>query len=276
MGEFLTAKHSFNAGDSITILPGFQKIYKETGKKVVLHQRIDLPADYSHSNNHPIKSDEGVQVCMNKRMFDFLKPLIEAQAYVERFEVWGGQKVDFDFDLTRQNSRMPLPGGSIHHWASLIFPQLECDLSVPWVKTPHRYAAYKTSTGDYSYIHENIIINRTERYNNPYISYSFLKEYEAKLLFVGTDREHAIFCDSHKLNIKRLFVDDALILAQAINDCLFYIGNQSMAWHICDSIKKKRIVEICAEYPNTFPTGADGHSFITQQALEYQFNKLFK
>lgn len=260
----LTYKHSFNSGDLLTMMPGMQKIYRETGQKAIILQRLNLPADYGHNIPHPVKNENGVQVCMNKQMFDMMKPLIEAQEYVERFDVWEGESVDFDFDLTRMNAQMPLPGGSIHHWASLIFPQLECDLSKQWIECGLGYGSKK------------IIINRTGRYQNPYINYFFLKEHQDHIEFAGTEKEHEMFCNEWGLNIRYLKVDNFLALAKHISNSRFMVGGQSLAWHISDGMKQRRILEVCSAYPNTFPTGANGYSFISQVSLEFQFNKLLK
>ncbi len=296
--DFITFKHSFNSGDLITVLPGIKHLYEKTGQKAIIYQRLDLPADYGHNDLHPVKSADGRQVCMNRDMFNMMKPLIEAQQYVERFEVWEGQEAQIDYDLTRQDSRMPLPGGDIHKWTSLIHPQLECDLSKPWIQVPNP-EKYKRSDGMYeagcisigngkwtenvcneTYPIGQIVINRTARYRNPYISYHFLKEYTNRIVFVGTKEECDSFCKEWGLGcnswnyIYRLSVNDFYKVAQAIKGCKFFIGNQSLAWHLADAMKVPRILEVCTNYPNTFPTSSNGYSFVTQGALEYFFNQL--
>ena len=261
----ITYKNSFNSGDLITMLPGMQKLYRETGQKAKIYQRLDMPAYYYDDANHPIRDKNNVQVCMNEATFLMMKPLLEAQDYIESFEIWQGEKVQFDFDLTRHSSQIPLPSGSIHAWGSLIFPQLECDLSEPWVDAKY------TSIGN------RILINRTFRYNNPYIDYHFLKKHKPETLaFIGTEQEQDKFCKDWGLEITRIDIPDFRRLAMAIKSCRFFVGNQSLCWHLADAMKQKRILEVCAAYPNSFPTGKDGYSFVTQPALEYQFNQLLK
>ena len=63
-------------------------------------------------------------------------------------------------------------------------------------------------------------------------------------------------------------------LAQAINECHVFIGNQSFCWHLADAMKKNRILEICNAFPNTWPTSSNGYCFTRQQALEFYVNKL--
>ena len=294
----LMYRHSFNSGDLLTALPGIKHLYKQTGRKAAVYQRLNLPVDYGHNDPHPIRSEDGKQVCMNRRMFDMLKPLIEKQEYVESFNVWEGQKFDIDYDLTRQNSGMPLPGGSIHKWPSLIYPQLECDLDEPWInvddakRRTHSDGTVDSgciSIGDGRWTDNicdetackgKILINRTARYNNPYISYHFLKEYCNQIIFLGTKEECNSFCSQWGLccdgwnYIYRLQVGDFYKLAQAIKECKFFIGNQSFCWHLADAMKIPRILEVCQQFPNTFPTGKNGYSFLLQQSLEFRFNKL--
>lgn len=259
--DFITFKHSFNSGDLITVLPGIKHICEKNNTKAIVYQRLNLPADYGHNDPHPI-AFEGKPVCMNRYMFNMIKPLIESQEYIERFEIWEGQQVQFDYDKTRQSSQMPLPGGDIHKWPSLIYPQLECPLDGPWIDAPA-----SGSNG-------HIVINLTERYRNPYISYFFLKENQGDCIFVGNPNEANKFNNQWGLNIWHKPVGDFMMLAKIINGCRFFIGNQSFCWHLADAMKVPRILEVCARYPNTFPTGPDGYSFITQEALEFRFHKL--
>lgn len=276
MGELLTVGHSFNAGDSLTILPGLQEIYKQTGKKIKFHQRLDMKAFYFDDANHPVKTD-GVQVCMNKQTLLMMKPLMEAQNYIAEYKEWKGEEVWYNFDLTRQDARIPLPGGDIHAWATLIFPQLSCDLSEPWLNVTTRFLHRATMSEWYNRKGSDyIVLNFTERYRNPYIDYHFLKQYEDQLIFAGLEHEHRVFCEKWELNIPRLFVNNFLELAQAINEAKFGIYCQSMCWHIADAMKKPRILEVCSSFPNVFPTGADGYAFIAQQALEYFVTDLLK
>jgi hypothetical protein len=263
MSDYITVKHSFNSGDLITILPGFQKIYQDTGKKVRIYQRLGFRADYGHLNNHPVKDAQGYQVCMNEEMFYMLQPLIEYQEYIESFRIWSGEEVVFNVDETRQHSQVPLPNGSIHHWASLVFPQLECDLGEPWLKALQGECPY-------------FIVNRTERYRNDYINYAFLKPYEGKIMFAGTVGEWEKFNKEFGLKTQYLWVDNFFQLATHIQNSKGFLGSQSLCWHIADAMKAQRIVEVCQFYPNTFPTGANGRSFITQAGLEYHFDELLK
>src|SRR5574342_32202 len=270
MEEFMRIKHSFNAGDLIIVLPGLQHIYNQTGKKSIIYQRLDFPAFYYEGAYSSVKDKEGQQVCMNREMFDRLYPLIMSQAYIEDFRIWNGEKVDINIDETRDSRVIPMPAGLLHYYAFTKFPQWCCDLSEPWISI-----CYPDITDQFSEKWGNkIVVNRTHRYTNPYISYHFLKDYQDQILFIGTEEEHQWFNTQFDIQLNHEKVDYFLQLSRILAYCKGGIFNQSMCWHIADALKIPRILELSSHFPNTFPTGSYGYAFYEQKALEYHFNKL--
>lgn len=264
MGEnSITIKHSFNAGDMISIMPGLQQLYKDTGRKVMVFQQIGLPAFYFDNQINSTLDDKGNSVCMNERLYNLLKPLVEAQDYIAGMEIWEGQQVDLDYDVTRDKKSIPMPYGLIHTWGEAAFPQTSTDLSQRWLmaETNMRYI-------------DKVVISRTQRYTNPYVTYFFLKDYESQLVFSGTPAEHEHFCNANKVNVEFLKIDNFLELAEVMNACKFVLSNQTLAWHVADGLKVKRLLEVCAQFPNTFATGANGYHAFGQQAMEFYFKKL--
>lgn len=270
MEDFVTVKHRYNAGDILVILPGLQNIYSQTGKKSIIYQQLDFPAFYYDGAYSPTRDKEGQQVCMNEEMWDNLYPLLMSQPYIEDFRIWKGEKVDFNIDETRDSRFIPMPAGLLHYYAFSKFPELSCDLSLEWIDARLEHVSF-----DFARKWEGkIMVNRTHRYTNPYISYHFLKEYQDSLLFIGTESEHQLFCSQFDLEINHQRVDNFLQLARIIKCSKGFLGGQSFCWHLADAMKVPRILELCAAFPNTFPTGRNGHAFYHQQALEYHFKKL--
>ena len=263
MSDFIKIKHSFNAGDLITILPGLWQLYVSTGRKVQIFQRLGLPAHYFDGQINSTVDESGNSVCMNERLFNLVKPLVEAQDYIQSMEVWEGQAVDLDYDATRDRKSVPMPFGLIHTWGEAVFPQTSTDLSEAWI-TVEPDDKYK----------DKVIVNRTRRYTNPYVTYYFLKDYEGKIVFSGTEAEHEHFCTANNLKIELIQAGDFLELAAAISTCKFGIYNQSVAWHIADAIKAPRVLEVCQQFPNTFATGNNGYHAFGQSAMEFYFKKL--
>lgn len=264
MGEIIKVRHSYACGDLISVLPGLQKIYKETGRKSVIMQRLGLKSHYYENATYSTKNEGGEPVCMNEPLWNMMVPLLDNQEYIDHCEIWEGQKFDIDFDLTRDRRIIPMPAGDIYHWPWFIYPELTCDLSNDWISVFPRGTS----------VNQTVIINRTERYNNPYITYYFLKEYQKDLKFAGTEREYDIFCSQWQISIPYLQVNSFLDLAIEINNCKFMIGNQSVNFHIANALHVPRILEYCSPFPNTHAVGANGYEFLYQDHLELLFKKL--
>ncbi len=261
--KFISVKHSFNAGDLITIMPGLRQLYLDNGRKIKVYQRINFPAYYYQNNVVSTKDDEGNSVCMNEDIFKRIKPLIEAQEYIDSLNIWQGESVDYDYDLTRDSKSIPMPAGIIHSWSETIFPETSTNLAIKWLEVP-KCEVYK----------DKMLINKTQRYNNPYISYFFLKEHRDNIMFSGTKIEHNEFCKQWGFEVELLKTNNFYELAQIISNCKFGIYNQSLHFHIADGLKAKRILELCPAFPNTFITGANGNQFYHQKSFEFIFNKL--
>lgn len=270
--EVIRYKHSRNSGDLVAAMSGMQQVYRDTGKKAVIYQRLGLEAFYYEGAKHPLKNDAGNHVCMNQKQWDMLVPLLEAQEYIDHCEVFTGQPFDIDLDQVMHDKQVPMPYGDLHYWTTFIVPEMAADLSKVWVNPETTAKLYFEHLSVYS---KKILINRTERYNNPHITYYFLKQYEPNLVFAGTENEHEIFCKQWQVTMPLIEVVNFLELAQIISCFKFGIYSQSMCWHIADAMKAPRILECCPQFPNTFPTGKSGYAFIHQQALELYVHKLF-
>lgn len=281
--KVLTYLHNCNSGDLICSLPGIRQAYREFGKKAVIYQVLDYPGHYMPGLIHSVKDEKGAQVCMNQRMFQMMRPLLLAQEYIEDFRVHDGwAKIDIDLTIIRESvigtedesikphtiirakqfvniPHMALPG-----WTMLAYPPMACDISEPWIDV-------KDGDDDHRYI----LINRTERYKNDHIDYSFLAKY-GDLVFTGTEKEHAKFCKEFKLDFPRLEVDSFLDLAQALKRCQFFIGNQSFPWNLANAMGVPRILEMFWQAPNCQPfVGKDNYGFLQQVPLEYYVDLLY-
>jgi hypothetical protein len=261
--KIIRFKHSANSGDLISSLASVKHICEERSAKAVYMQQKNVRATYYEGATHPVKTEDGIMVMMNDKMFEMMKPLIDAQPYVSSFESWEGDGVDFNLDEIR-NVKIGMPYGSIQRWYFQVFPQFACDLSKAWVFPTEKNEFYKNK----------IFVNRTQRYRNDNISYHFLKNYQDRVIFIGAKSEHELFCQEWKLDIPYLQVIDFLELANALASCKFFLGNQSFCYNLAEAMKVPRIVETCGYAINCIPHGADGYDFVLQTGLEYYFNKL--
>jgi hypothetical protein len=268
--DFTTVKHSTNLGDIIASLPAVKKYHEVTGRKISFMQRIDMAAMYYNGAVHPTTDANGTQVCINKTMFQMIKPLLESQEYIHNFVAYDGQKVDLDFDVIRGKTFVNLPHGAIQTWLMYAFPDLAYDISKPWMTLPNiKHPIQKKVKG-------KVILNFTERYRNTIVDYFFLKNYASDLIFAGTETEHWKFCHQWQLNIPRLEIKDFLEYAYALKACRFLLSNQSFAWNLAQALGVPRVLEVCAFAQNCIAfVGEDSYGFFHQVGLEYYTRMMF-
>ena len=262
--EHIIFKHVVNLGDLISVLPGIRHLYETTGKKAIIYQQLHRPGEYYIGAEHPTKDEKGNAVCFNQQCFDMMKPLLLAQDYIDGFEVYSGQPVDYDLDVVRQQIYCGAPHFPLHKWTWMAYPEMGCDLSKSWL-FGHNYAKYQ----------DKVFINLTERYRNYNINYFFLKKYEGKIWFIGTRKEHELFCNAWNIEMPYFPVIDFLELASVIKSCKFFLGNQSFAWHLAQAMHVPRILELYPFAQNCTNFGANGYEFYHQPQLEYYVDKLF-
>lgn len=286
----ITYLHSCNAGDLICALPGIREIYRKYGKKAVIYQQLDIPGHYMQGLVHSVKDEKGIQVTMNQKIFDMLRPLLLSQEYIEDFQVHTDQEIAVDLNAIREGlvvddlhpEKPPklmapkrfvnIPNGALPSWTMLGYAPMACDISEPWIEL----AKKKVAVYDTFIMPDKILINRTERYLNKNINYSFLKNYQEDLIFTGTEKEHFAFCKEFGLNFPRLEVDDFLDLAHAMKNCRFFVGNQSFPWNLANAMGVPRVLEMFALAPNCQPfIGKDNYGSYRPDHLEYYIDMLY-
>jgi hypothetical protein len=233
---------------------------------------LDQKAFYYPGAEHPYES------MFPRYAFDMMKPLIEAQSYVNSFNIWKGEEIIVDLDKHRERA-LGMPYGSIHRWLGFCYPDTQCDLSKPWIKVDqfgsftHHQDGSITAESKYP---SKVLINRTSRYNKPYLTYWFLEKYKENLMFCGLPEEHQKFQKDWGFELPLLIVDNFLELAIAIKCCKFFLGNQSMCYAIAEALKVPRLLEVCDFAPNVQPIGPNGFDFQFQEGLVYLVDKLMK
>lgn len=265
--SFISVKQSANVGDLFSMIPALKQLSKHHNKKILICQRINMVGAGFDGSNHPFKDKNGYDVCINQYMFDMAAPLIKAQSWVQDFVKYEGQKIDYDLDIIRSERYTTMPNGSINHWLFYVYPEMICDLSKKSIELPKVDFELKAAG--------KVIINRTQRYFNNYTTYFFLNKYKESLIFAGLPQEHEHFCNEWNLDIPLLQVKDFLELAQEIDNCKFYFGNQSMAFQIAENLKKERLLEVFERMPNVIPCGYGGYEFLHQPQCEYLVKLLF-
>ena len=264
-------KNSSPAGDLMAMLAGIKTICDQKASKAIIYQRLDVAGIGYEGAIHPFKNEIGDEVMMNEYMFNMLKPLLENQYYIEKYEIYNGQEYDLDLDKVRMQIFTNQPLGSINRWIFYVYPQMSCDLSQSWIKKeelPHYLGLFEFSN--------KLIINFTFRYRNTIIDYNFLKKYQDKLFFVGLKEEKDFFCKQWGLKIDHKETNNFRELSAFFSMSKGFLGNQSFCYQLAEALKIPRILELSPAIPNVIPIGDKAYDFYHQEAVEYYVEKILK
>jgi hypothetical protein len=269
---FTRVKHLANLGDIVASLAAVKKYHDVTKRRVMYCQQVNTPAQYYQGAVHPTVDESGVNVSVNQRGFEMIKPLIESQEYIHSFVRYEGQPIDLNFDVIRGQTDVNMPHGMLAAWVMYAFPDLAIDLSQPWITLPGEIPPHIKKQ-----VEGKVIINFTERYRAHHtIDYYFLNNYTPDLLFSGTEKEHWLFCNRWGLTVPMLEIKDFLELAYAIKGCRFILANQSFNWNLSNALGTPRILEVCKYADNCQPfVGGDNYGFFYQVGAEYYFRMLY-
>lgn len=121
------------------------------------------------------------------------------------------------------------------------------NLEAPWLKVAH--------DDNYSHIGEKIVVFRSHRYRNRRMSYSPLKPYAEKMVFIGFENEYQDFIT--RTGIKPQFqpITGISQAAAMIAHAAFVVGNQTSFFALAEGIKVPRIMELSSDFPDVIPKG---------------------
>ena len=238
--------HYGHLGDIINSLPVIKEISKE--KKCILYiQDGKKVPDHINSNDQSFGS-----VYLTKNAVMKLLPLLRAQLYLDKVEIYSNETIDIDLNFFRE---LPINFNidSVRWYFHITgyFPELSKNyLNVQ----PHiKYKNY-------------ITIMRSLRRQNAYIDYSFLSNYQ-NIVFLGLKNEY----DDLKKKIKNLeYFDskDFLELAMIIKNSRLFIGNLSFGYALAEALKVTRILESGPNFPLVYPNGSNAYDFYFQKHFE--------
>lgn len=256
MPTTISIKFSLPIGDFWYACAGIKQMCSKV--KADIYMGLDVSAKFL----------DGTRPCLTRQTYEMAKTLIQAQPWCNSVQEYTGQSIDVDLDRTQLDPGIKLPCmpyHSITHWYGYLFPLMSGDFSLPWIET-----------GDSDQFKDHLIINRTARYRNESIDYSFLNAYSDRMYFVGLPDECIRFNQETGLSIPYLRVRDFYSLAAIIKSCRVFLGNQSMCFALAEAMKTPRILEVCHYAPNVIPEGPNGEDFVYQFAAEHYVKMAMK
>ena len=240
--------HSGHIGDIINILPIIKEISKTHQCTLFIGINVPLPVQY---NDHP-----GGKFFLNNKIYDMLYPLLKSQKYIYKIDIFNKQEIDINFDLIRE---LPI---------NLLFDNARYGFHIAGVQVD--LSKKFLDVEEHSSLKNKITILRSLRYQNPYISYSFLEKMEDPY-YLGTLEEYNYLKKELK-NLKFYECKDFLEMASIIKSSKVFIGNSSLGIDIADGLKTPRLLEGSPYFPARQVHGENGFDFYFQSHFEKYFN----
>ena len=197
-----------------------------------------------------------------QRDYELIEPLLKAQDYLDTVAVWNGESDCEDY---------------IDHWKMHLIKgwqgnQTECyaltkgmDIHDPVIKHKVLHEPWLTPVTPITVPGKPYVVNRTGRYLYGEPSEEWFRWIDNGLgeyaIFVGSEEEHAEF-ESTFCKIEHYKTKDLLELAQVIQGCEQFMGNQSVALSIAIGLGKSYWCEVRKDYESTkTPHGGYGDTW---------------
>ena len=243
-------KHSGHLGDIVYALPVIKELSKSHTCNLYIHSDKPMPGYYMHPSGN---------VILSKKIILMFIPLLQKQDYLNKVDIWNEEEIDIDLDIFRD---IPLDFSFLSQRWYFHIAGVQTDLNQRFIDVP-----------EHEHIKNKVVIVRSFRARNYFINYNFLEKYD-NLLFIGIREEYEDLKKSVK-NLEFYDVKDFYEMAQIIKSSKFFLGNQSFAYSLAESLKVPRLLEGNPDFSVVFPVGDNAYDFFFQQHFELYFDKLF-
>ena len=169
-----------------------------------------------------------------------LRPLLQAQPYLQEICLYAGEPVAYDLDLFRYASDL-----TYHNVALCMLETFGRDPR--WQAEPWLFVSPEPAEG-------TVVVHRNRQYPNPQVNWDeLLAPYHGTLVFVGAPEDHAAFVREVRGVAEVPFYEthDLLEVAQLIAGCRMFIGTQGPIHAIAEGLKKELIQVVCERCPNS-------------------------
>lgn len=243
--------HSGHCGDLIYSLALIKELSKSHQCNLFIGVGKKIEGAYF---KHPAKG-----VYIDNRIAKQILPLLKFQSFLNEVKIHSEENIDINLDLFR-DLPISLNFNSCRWYFHLT--GVHVDLSAP----------YLNST-EHKNIKDKIVILRTFRYRNHFINYKFLNKIEEDIIFIGLKEEF----EDLKKDIPKLQhyePENFFEMSQIIKSSKFFLGNQTPAFAIAESLKVPRLLECSPDFTVVQPIGGDCYDFYFQIHFEKWFKKL--
>jgi hypothetical protein len=195
--------------------------------------------------------------------YDLLEPLLQAQDYLDTVQIWTDETFDYDFS---DHWKYHLINGHKGNQTECYALTQSMNIHDPVLRKKLLLEPWLTPVDPIVIPGKPIVVNRTARYLYGEPSDEWYGWVNNGLgdhaVFVGTEQEHADFEDIFKVAIEFYKTNDLLELAQVIQGCEQFIGNQSIGLSLAIGLGKSYQCEVRKDYESTrTPHGGYGDTW---------------
>lgn len=200
---------------------------------------------------------------MTEKDYEAIEPLLKAQDYLKHVAVWNGEQDDYPQML--DHWKMHLIRGWQGNQTECYALTLGLDIHDPAIKKVCLFEPWLTPVEPIKIKNKPFVVNRTARYLYGEPSEEWFRWVDSGLgecaIFVGSEEEHAEF-EKTFCKIEHYKTKDLLELAQVIQGCEQFMGNQSVALSIAIGLGKSYWCEVRKDYEQTrTPHGGYGDTW---------------
>lgn len=182
-----------------------------------------------------------------------LEPLLKAQDYFDNVAIWNGEQDDHS--AMNDHWKMHIIKGWQGNQTECYALTLGMDIHNPENKKKLLYEPWLTPVDPIKIPGKPIVVNRTSRHLFGSTGEEWKQWIDNGLsdygVFIGTDTEHQTFEEMFNIKIEHYKVKDLLEMAQVIQGCEQFIGNQSVALSIAIGLGKTFWCEVREDYEST-------------------------
>lgn len=185
--------------------------------------------------------------------YESLEPLLNAQDYLDKVQVWNGE--DLDYAELDDHWKMHVLRGWQGNQTECYALTLGMDIHKPEIKQKLLFEPWLTPVESIQIPGKPFVVNRTSRYLYGEPSEEWYEWINNGLgdyaVFVGSESEHKEFESLFDVKIDYYKTKNLLELAQVIQGCEQFIGNQSVALSIAIGLGKSYRCEVRKDYEST-------------------------
>lgn len=250
-------KHSGFVTDIIYALPAIKKVCEMNDEVATLHLEINLDNEDKDKPGHPYSPFKLIGEEVKQ-----LRELLVSQEYIEDVVVYDGDtsKINVDLDLFRTQPINFSSGNIPRYYFSMTGISESLEKPVLEVEGDEQYK-------------DKVVISRSLIYQNKNVDWRVLNEFkDTEFYFLGSVIE---FKDIQtKLdNVVHVTPKDFKEVAEIIKGCSLFVGNQNRYFAIAESLKVKRMLEVCPYTPNVVPSGGENYDIHYTELMKFLIGK---